>query len=127
MEVRPASHKIFTAFGSEPLVLILMLPLFVCFLISMIASRIVSHINKGSPSHPCPKLIKGYGAVSRWGTVNSTISSAIGLNDKRSCVDTIGSSSGCKEIQPTQFALQAGETGTGHSQRPREKFLAAGQ
>src|SRR4029079_13474866 len=104
-----------------------MLPFFVCFLISIIESRIVSHINNGSPSQPWPKLINGKGAVSRCGTVNSTISSAIGLKFKRSCVDTIGSSSGCNEIHPTQFALQAGETGTGHSQRPREKFLAAGQ
>ncbi len=87
----------------------------------------VSHINKGSPSQPCPKLTIGYGAVIKCGTVNSTISSALGLKVSRSCVETICSSSGWKEIQPIQLALQAGEVGTGHSQRDKEKFLAAGQ
>ncbi len=86
----------------------------------------VSHISKGSPSHPCPKLMIGKGAVSKCGTVNSTISSAVGLNVKRSCVETIDSSSGCKEMHPTQLALQAGDAGTGHSHLPKAKFLAAG-
>ena len=34
---------------------------------------------------------------------------------------------GWKEMQPMQLALHAGLTGTGHSQRPSERFLAAGQ
>ena len=80
---------------------------------------------------PYPLISFGQGCEGEpllmWETIRDAISSGIGLNVKRSWVDTIGSSSGCKEIQPTQFALQAGETGTGHSQRPREKFLAAGQ
>src|SRR6185437_10607828 len=114
----PACISFSTASGRLPLVLILILPLFVCFLISIIDSRIVSHISNGSPSQPCPKLTIGYGAVSRWGTVYSTISAAVGLKLRRSCVETIVSSSGWKEIQPMQFALQAGEEGMGHSQRP---------
>src|SRR5665213_4478338 len=82
----PASHKAFTACGSLPLVLMLMLPFDVCFRISSIDSAIVFHINKGSPSQPWPKLTIGKGAVSKWGMVYSTISSAVGLNVKRSCV-----------------------------------------
>ena len=54
----------------------------------------VSHINKGSPSQPCPKLIIGYGALIKCGTVNSTISAAVGLKVNRSCVLTIDSVSG---------------------------------
>src|SRR5690606_29504315 len=124
MESSPASHKAFTASGFDPFVFMLMLPFGVCFLISIIASLIVCHISKGSPSHPCPKLTMGNGADSRCGTVNSTISSGVGLNASLSCVDTIGSSSGCREMQPTQFALHAGEQGTGHSHLARAKFLA---
>src|SRR5689334_11572540 len=120
MESSPASQRILTASGFEPFVLILMLPFEVCFLISRMASRMVSHINKGSPSQPCPKLITGNGADSRCGTVYSTISSGVGKNVNRSCVETIGSSSGCSEIHPTQFALHAGETGIGHSHRCRK-------
>jgi hypothetical protein len=30
-------------------------------------------------------------------------------------------------MQPTQFALHAGDEGTGHSHLPEKKFLAAGQ
>ena len=69
----------------------------------------------------------GKGAVERCGTANSTISSGDGLNCNRSWVDTMGSSSGCREIQPIQLALQAGDTGTGHSHLPNEKLRAAGQ
>src|SRR5665213_222191 len=123
----PASHKAFTAFGSLPFVLMLMLPFDVCFRISCMDSATVFHINKGSPSQPWPKLTIGKGAVSKCGTVYSTISSAVGLNVKRSCVDVIFSSWGWKEIQPIQLALQAGELGTGHSHLPIKKLRAAGQ
>ena len=47
-------------------------------------SLIVSHINKGSPSQPCPKLTIGKGAVIKWGTVYSTTSAAVGLKLNRS-------------------------------------------
>ena len=127
IELSPALQRARTASGLDPFVLILILPLVVCFRISSIESRIVSHINSGSPSHPCPKLMIGKGAVERCGTANSTISSGDGLNCNRSWVDTMGSSSGCREIQPIQLALQAGDTGTGHSHLPNEKLRAAGQ
>src|SRR5690349_8694016 len=118
MLFKPTSHKALTALGLEPFVLILILPFDVCFLISIIDSLMVSHISNGSPSQPCPKLTIGNGAVSRCGTVYSTISAAVGLNVRRSWVDMIVSSSGWKEMQPTQLALQAGEEGIGHSHLP---------
>ena len=118
MLLSPASQRALTASGLLPLVLILMLPLGVCLRISMMDSRMVSHMSKGSPSQPWPKLTIGKGAVSRWGTVYSTISSAVGLKRRRSCVETMLSSSGWKEMHPTQLALQAGEDGMGHSHLP---------
>ena len=87
----------------------------------------VSHINNGSPSQPCPKLTIGKGADIKCGTVYSTTSAAVGLKDKRSWLETISSSIGWNEIHPMQFALQAGEIGIGHSHLPIAKFLAAGQ
>ena len=124
---KPTAASAATATGLEPFELILILPLSVCFLISIMASLMVSHINKGSPSQPWPKLTIGYGAYIKCGTVYSTTSAAEGLNDKRSWFETISSSIGWKEIQPMQFALQAGEIGMGHSHLPIAKFLAAGQ
>ena len=87
----------------------------------------VSHINKGSPSQPCPKLIIGKGALIKCGTVYSTTSAAVGLKVNRSWVETMVSSKGWKEIHPIQLALHAGEIGIGHSQRPIAKLRAAGQ
>src|SRR6185312_14228707 len=127
IESSPASHRARTAAGFEPLVLMLMLPRGVCLRMAMMDSRMVSHINRGSPSQPWPKLTIGKGASSRCGTVNSTISSAVGLNVSLSCVEEMVSSCGWKEIQPMQFALQAGEVGIGHSQRTIKKLRAAGQ
>ena len=118
MDVNPALQSASTAAGLEPLVFILILPLEVCFLISNIDDLRVSHISNGSPSQPWPKLMIGKGADSRCGTVNSTISSAEGLNVNLSCVEGMVSSWGWKEMQPMQFALQAGEDGTGHSHLP---------
>ena len=49
----------------------------------------------------------------------------MGMKVRRSCGETRSSSS-CLEMQPTQRALQPGETATAPSQRPKKRLLAVG-
>jgi len=114
------------ASGSEALELKLIVPRAVCRRISRTAAQMVSACRIGSPSHPWPKETMAFSALCRCGTAIWQISSTLGTKVSRSWLAGQQSDS-CSEMHPRQRELQAGEVGSGASQRRKKRFLAAKQ
>ena len=126
MESMPASASRSTASGREALELKLMVPREVARRISRTAAQMVSACRIGSPSHPWPKETMAFSACCRWGTATWQSSSTVGTKLSRSWLEGQQSDS-CREMHPRQRELQAGEVGSGASQRRKKRFLAAKQ